>query len=48
MSKGIKSHHLDDYVEIFRRYITRNGVRIYPKPPQKAFKLRIPRDKYYY
>jgi len=36
-----------EYVKIFTKFITRNGIRIYPSQyGLDAFCLRIPRDKY--
>lgn len=38
---------VDDYVIVFTPYITRKGVRIWAyQYGLKAFRLRIPRDKY--
>lgn len=40
------NNHHQDFVEIFRPFITVKGERVYPPPPLKAFRLLIPKDKY--
>jgi hypothetical protein len=46
MLKNKSAHKNPDFVEIFVKFVTRNGKRVYPKPPYTAFRLLIPKDKY--